>query len=52
MSFQTWKKIAYVALKLIFCVALVAGITILAWHFNKPTIMWWYLAAIIAYLAV
>jgi hypothetical protein len=49
---QSWQQAIYVSLKLIFCIALVVGITFLAWRFNDATLMWWYLLSVFAYMAV
>lgn len=44
--------VIYLCLKLLFCIALVAGVTFLSWHFNTPKLMWWYLLAVFAYFGV
>lgn len=44
--------VIYLGLKLLFCIALVAGVTFLSYHFNTPKLMWWYLLAVFAYFGV
>ena len=45
-------SIIYIFLKLLFAISLVASITFLAWHFNNPNLMWWYIVPIFAYLSI
>ena len=51
---QVYQRYAviHLGLKLLFCIALVAGVTFLSYHFNTQKLMWWYLLAVFAYFGV
>lgn len=52
MNTNDWQTFLYIFLKLIFAITIVLCTTFLSWHFNNHRIMWWYMAAILAYLAI
>lgn len=49
---MSWKEFLFSIFYLIFPIAVIAAVTFLTWHFGKPSLMWWYLLALISYCAL
>ncbi len=49
---MSWKQLLCSILYLIFPIVVVVAVTFLSWYFEKPSLMWWYLLALVSYCAM